>query len=208
MTEHRRWSRDLLRAELADRIFDFLADRGFGEVTVDEAARAGGISRATFFRYFGSKEEVVVAAIQRPGAKVPELIRSTPVPRGTDAWGLLRLAHEPVVSHAAANRARLAARVRMVMEHASLRTHFAASKFERDRDVAAALATRLAQPDRAAAIAAAGLALVDLTWRHWADSEDAAFGDLLDHALGSLAAGSAALKDDAASTSAASDAPR
>lgn len=38
-----------------------LETHGFHETTVDELARVGGISRATFFRKYGTKEEVVFA---------------------------------------------------------------------------------------------------------------------------------------------------
>lgn len=194
MSDARVLGRDAAKAELADRVFDVFIERGFGAVTADDAARAVGISRATFFRYFGSKEEAVVAAIRRPGTEVPELIRSLPLPEDRSAWRLLRAAHEHVAVHADANRARLVARMRMVMVEPSLRMHFAASKYQRDAEIAEALAERLAEPSAASAVATAGLALVDLTWRTWAERERASFGELLDDALRALEPASAMLR--------------
>lgn len=193
MTDPRTLGRDLLRRELADRIFDVFAESGFAEVTVEEAARAGGISRATFFRYFGSKEEVVVAALQRPGDAIPDLVRALPALPGETAWQLLRRAHEPVAEHAEAHRLRLSARVRMIMEHDSLQMHFAGSHAAREALLASALEPRMQHPAEAPAIAAAMLALLDLTWRTWATDGTQTFAAQLDSAM-SAALGGGALR--------------
>lgn len=191
MTDPRTRSRELLRRELADRIFDAFAEHGFSEVTVEEAARAAGISRATFFRYFGSKEEVVVAALQRPGDGVADLVRMLPVAPDETAWQLIRRAHEPVAEYAEAHRGRLVDRVRMIGEHASLRMHLASSKAAREEMLSAALAVRMERPEDALAVTAAALALVDLTWRTWAASGSEPFGALLDEAMRAAAQGGA-----------------
>lgn len=52
---------------------------GFGTVTSDEIARAAGISRRTFFRYFpGGKEEVVLAHLRRVLVRLPALLADRP----------------------------------------------------------------------------------------------------------------------------------
>ncbi|HEY3258655.1 MAG TPA: TetR family transcriptional regulator [Pseudonocardiaceae bacterium] len=52
--------RSTSRVELEQVAFDLFADKGFEETTVDEIAAAAGISRRTFFRYYESKNDVVL----------------------------------------------------------------------------------------------------------------------------------------------------
>lgn len=55
--------RQLVRDELAEAALRLLAERGFEETTVDDLAAAAGVSRRTFFRYFASKEDVVISSV-------------------------------------------------------------------------------------------------------------------------------------------------
>ncbi|WP_244929691.1 TetR family transcriptional regulator [Nocardioides sp. W7] len=47
------------RERLSQAAFELFAERGFDETTVDDIAARAGTGRTTFFRAFGSKEEVV-----------------------------------------------------------------------------------------------------------------------------------------------------
>jgi AcrR family transcriptional regulator len=55
--------RQLVRDELADAALRLLARQGFEQTTVDELAAAAGVSRRTFFRYFASKEDVLISSV-------------------------------------------------------------------------------------------------------------------------------------------------
>jgi AcrR family transcriptional regulator len=48
------------RAELQRHALRLFRDRGYAETTVDDIAAAAEVSRSTFFRYFGTKEDVVL----------------------------------------------------------------------------------------------------------------------------------------------------
>ena len=50
--------RSTTRRHITDVAIDLFAERGFGEVSVDQVAEAAGISRRTLFRYYGSKNAI------------------------------------------------------------------------------------------------------------------------------------------------------
>ncbi|MFF4713244.1 TetR family transcriptional regulator [Streptomyces eurythermus] len=72
--------RQLVADELTQAALGLLARGGFDAVTVDEIAAAAGVSKRTFFRYFASKEDVVVQFLTGLGAAMREELASRPAP--------------------------------------------------------------------------------------------------------------------------------
>lgn len=56
---------------------DLMIRQGYNATSVDELATAAGISRSTFFRQFGSKEDVVFADHERLLSRVDEYLSGT-----------------------------------------------------------------------------------------------------------------------------------
>jgi AcrR family transcriptional regulator len=56
----RQRTRDAVRAQIADVALVMFDEQGFDETTVDQITSAVGISPRSFFRYFASKEDVVL----------------------------------------------------------------------------------------------------------------------------------------------------
>jgi mycofactocin system transcriptional regulator len=66
------------RAELEQVAFDLFEQRGFEQTTVDDIASAAGIGRRTFFRYFGSKNEVPWGDFDGELARMRRRLAATP----------------------------------------------------------------------------------------------------------------------------------
>lgn len=50
--------RSTTRTDISDAAIDLFANRGFGDVSVDDVAQAAGIARRTLFRYYASKNAI------------------------------------------------------------------------------------------------------------------------------------------------------
>jgi AcrR family transcriptional regulator len=179
-SEFRERERAALRAEKADAMLTIFVTRGFQNVTAEEAAREVGISRATFFRYFGSKEEAVVAALESGRFDFADSLRAMPAAMPDAPWALVRAAFQPRAAEIDKDLDRKRARTRMIMSEPTLRARLTERRGDHVERLADALAERLDDRLSARVIASAGLAAYDLAWRIWAESESETFSSVLD----------------------------
>ena len=77
MSLHER-KRQLVRDELTEAALKLLAFQGFEETTIDQMAAAAGVSRRTFFRYFQSKEDVIIEFLSDLGRKLSDGLTARP----------------------------------------------------------------------------------------------------------------------------------
>jgi AcrR family transcriptional regulator len=63
-------------------------DRGFEQTTIDQIAATAGISRRSFFRYFGTKEDIVLGDLASQGELIRDALESAPAAVGP--WEALR----------------------------------------------------------------------------------------------------------------------
>jgi AcrR family transcriptional regulator len=71
-------TRRAVRAELAGIAMRMFEERGYEKTTVDDIARAAGLTKRSFFRYFPAKEDAAFAEIDMLGESVVAEIRSRP----------------------------------------------------------------------------------------------------------------------------------
>ncbi|MFC4907386.1 TetR family transcriptional regulator [Actinomadura gamaensis] len=87
--EPRLWARtrQAVRAEVARVAMELFLERGFEATTIDDIAAAAGISRRSFFRYFGTKEDIVLGDLAAQGEQIRERLQARP--DDEDAWTAL-----------------------------------------------------------------------------------------------------------------------
>jgi AcrR family transcriptional regulator len=74
--------RRLVRDELGSVAVALFAEHGFEAVTVDDIAATAGISPRTFFRYFQTKEEVILDYERRLQHRLIDALRNRPSDEG------------------------------------------------------------------------------------------------------------------------------
>lgn len=85
----------LVRAEITASAMDLLRVQGYDETTVEEIAEAAGISRTTFFRYFGSKEDIVFGHIEELNQQILAALAARPADE--PVWQSLRRAADILI---------------------------------------------------------------------------------------------------------------
>ena len=96
--------RELVRDELAQAAVNVLAFQEFEDTTVDHIVAEIGVSRRTFFRYFQSKEDVIVHIVAGAGTQLCTELRARPA--FEPAAEALRQALAPFIQLSIANRAK------------------------------------------------------------------------------------------------------
>lgn len=80
--------RHAVRAELARVAFNRFCLTGFNQVTFADLSEAAGVSRSTFLRYFGTKEDVVLYVFDPVGDVISDALDAERA--GEDDWSKLR----------------------------------------------------------------------------------------------------------------------
>ena len=172
-------TRENVRVQIAEVAFNVFAERGFDAVTATEVAEAAGISRASFFRYFESKEDAVFVAQEELGAKIAGRLRERPA--GEDAWSALRQSLDPIIAVYRESPTQSLARLRLTRSTTKLRAH-QLERFDQWKQlIGAALAERLGVEIvdvGIEALVAAALASLGSASSRWAASDGA--GDLIE----------------------------
>ncbi|TLQ48718.1 TetR family transcriptional regulator [Streptomyces marianii] len=172
-TNTRDIARAAVRAELAEVAFGLFRRKGFDNVTVNDLAAAAGVSRSTFLRYFGTKEDAVLSAFDTHGERIAEALRVRPAAEGD--LRALRAAMDVVVGPYRQDPEGALALARLVRETPAL----CARQLERQRTWHPLLEQALAEragPSGASALArsvkaAAALDCLNIAVDHWTASD-------------------------------------
>jgi AcrR family transcriptional regulator len=78
LTQKRRLSTDARREQLLASGARLLATRPYDEVSIEEIARAAGVSKGLLYHYFPTKKEFLIAALERGQDELAELTAPDP----------------------------------------------------------------------------------------------------------------------------------
>ena len=179
-------------ADITEAALDLFARQGFDATTVDQVAGAAGISAATFFRYFATKEDVLFSDEESSAAELVAAVRN----RSDSASFSVRALAEPVVAFAESIPGPTSPYGRrlteLVMTTPSLASRSLRIRLHWERDVAAQLAAEagLRSPElEHTVVASVAVSCLTSGLRHWPHSSP--------RALGLAGAGGLRARDDA-----------
>jgi AcrR family transcriptional regulator len=158
-----------LRTQLVDAALSLFMEGGFDSTTVDDIVAKVDISRRTFFRYFDSKEDVVLAFTDRVGEEIRKGLAERP--QGEPPLTAVRLAVGPLVELYAAEKDRALLLAKLTDETTGIRARHLDRQDRWQRWLADEIAKRLkldAQRDlQPQLIAAVALTTIDVAVRAW-----------------------------------------
>jgi AcrR family transcriptional regulator len=162
--------RRLMRADLARVAIDLFAERGFDTVTVDDIAAAAGISGRTFFRYFATKDEVVLDFERHLYERLLAAVDERPAGEGPVT--ALRAAFV-VTSHVLPEDRTRVVQIGRILESApTLRALARGARTEEAQPLVERIATRMAvdtDDPRPRVIVAAMTGVAAAEWQAWVD---------------------------------------
>lgn len=170
-------------------------EQGFQETTVDQIAEAAGISRRSFFRYFATKEDVVLGDLIDRGHRVRTALVARPP--GEEPWVAVRGALLALREEAAETETEL--RIgRMLFQSPTLRTRHLEKHLAWQEMLVPVLAHRLSDTTdldgpsadhRATAIIATALTCLDVATETWVRRDgEVPLEDLWDEAVAAVRA--------------------
>jgi AcrR family transcriptional regulator len=189
-------TRRLAQTELTSVAQDLFVAQGYDGTTVDQIAAAAGMSKRTFFRYFPSKDDLVIGKYDLFGDRMAEALDARPAEE--PVWESLRRVFDITLDYVQDDhqRARNDAMEEIVRSTPQLYARYL-EKMERIQQlligrVAARLNTRDVDPadPRPGAIVGAAFACMQAARHAWfASDRTEPFGSCLDAAMSTVSVG-------------------
>jgi AcrR family transcriptional regulator len=188
----RELARRAMTAQIAETAVTLFTERGYDETTVEDVCAVAGISRTSFFRYFRSKEDVLLRDFTDLGDLLLASLETRP--DGEAPWSSLRHAIAPLTVRYDADGARTRRALKLVIETPTLGA-FHQDKLARwVKQLGPEIARRLGSDPQDAtdpapnALISAAFACLDAALTAWVAADGAENLDrLLERAMGALA---------------------
>jgi AcrR family transcriptional regulator len=185
-------TRDAVRSEIAEVALGLISEQGFENTTADEIATRAGISRSTFFRYFATKEDVILSQLEDNGHELAAAVRARPSTES--AWEALHRGFLDVSHKHAQNPDDLERRIKMARAQSETRSVLAAGAAYRLRwrsllapEVARRLGVEVYADPRPMALAAAAIGCLESAVDTWVKLNGSGnLADVLDTAMTAL----------------------
>jgi AcrR family transcriptional regulator len=178
--------RQAVRDEITQTAITLFLDQGFEATTVDQILERVGVSRRSFFRYFGTKEDVVLGDLANRGESIAEALSQRPATE--EPWGAIRAAFHEAQEVSATGKPETLALGRMLFNTPSLLARHLEKRLRWQELLVPLIVARLpAEGDRdlqAHAIVASALSCLDAASRAWIQSDgEGELSDLYDQAV-------------------------
>jgi AcrR family transcriptional regulator len=175
-----------IRNELTAAAVRLFTEHGFAETTARDIAQAVGVSERTFFRYFASKEDVIVGALDELGVQLANRLAARPANEAP--FSALRRSFDVMTEILAKEPEWSLAMMELTREVPSLRARQVEKQDKWATQLADILADRMdtdASVDlRPSLYAATALSALDVAVSHWdATGRDQSLGEILDRAF-------------------------
>ncbi len=176
-----RWAADA-RQRLESAALDLFEQNGYEQTTVAQIADHAGLNRATFFRHFSDKREVLFGGEDRLATLFSDGIRSAP----SDA-SISELLQAALLAASAAmtpeQRARVAQRILVLSTNTEVQERGLLKHARISRSIRAALSERGADDVAARLAAEVGMLAFSLALERWMTTDDQPFAA---HAVAAL----------------------
>ncbi|MEU6184597.1 TetR family transcriptional regulator [Nocardia sp. NPDC047038] len=165
--------RAAIRANIADTAMTLFIEQGFEQTTVEQIANRAGVSARSVFRYFESKEDMVVGNMYEIGETLREALEARP--EDQEPWEALRQSFHTLLATYADNQPEALSRAHLLDSTPSLQSARRQKQAQWLELLIPGVQARLPGPIntrqlRAAAITASALACLDIAIRTWAES--------------------------------------
>ncbi|MEV0487861.1 TetR family transcriptional regulator [Streptomyces sp. NPDC050508] len=180
-----------VKTQVAEIALELFLSRGFEKTTIDQIAKAAGMSRATFFRYFPTKEDVLLVMVEDYAWHARDALAARP--DGEPVWTALRHALEPAVRQEGKDPAAALQTARAIVQSPSVRSRYQERYLQLRELLHPEIVRRLTLPDPsqadpgASALIASALSCLDAAIETWVErGGTSALPDLLDQAMGAV----------------------